>query len=558
MHAENPDNGDPFDAASREPRTGVILALLLAAALIPRLVVFPINENFHGDAVARTELAERWVAHPHWISSFQDGAYQFGPLHLYTVGAALWAWPDRENAGRAVSLLFGVLSVLPLYFLTRRLFGWKAGLAAGLGFAAWGMHVQLSTTASSEALALFLVLCVLHYYAKAREDGRLGSLFSSALLLNLACATRYEAWLLIPLLGALLLVAEKDKIAALTRTAIFTLACLPFPAFWMQGNEREMGSPLYPIAFIEQYHRTWVADGVATWGGPLFRLQNLFFWPGVALFTLTPLVGLFGVVGMVAAWRRFPEHRWLVWLVVVPASYFTFRSAVLLDFVPLARFTVGQVVLLLPFVALGFAAIAAKFAAPLRHGLVSVTALVAVVMPAWLGQFTWKAQQGAALSLSPVSPVGTNPPQLMQVARFLRQQVAPAAGTVVLDADSKFQDVQIGFYSGLPESRLARVRWDTFDRKLAIEPPEYLVRIEGGELNKRADFEARGGHVTLGEVWFEELGGFRAPMHVYRRVHTEERRPATAQELVGERFDQERPMLVPAPPPAAPRELAVP
>src|SRR5215211_4640794 len=155
MHAENPACNDPFVDAElhAEPRTGVILALLIAAALIPRLVVFPINENFHGDSVARTELAERWAANPHWIRSFNDGAYQFGPLHLYTIGAALWVWPDRADAGRAASFLFGVLSVVPLYFLARRLFGWKAGLAAGLAFAAWGMHVQMSTTASSEALA---------------------------------------------------------------------------------------------------------------------------------------------------------------------------------------------------------------------------------------------------------------------------------------------------------------------------------------------------------------------------------------------------------------------
>jgi hypothetical protein len=558
MHAENPDSGDIFDAEPRgEPRTGVILALLIAAALIPRLVVLPINENFHGDAVARTELAERWAANPRWISSFKDGAYQFGPLHLYTVGTALWVWPDRENAGRAVSLLFGVLSVVPLYFLTRRLFGWKAGLAAGLGFAAWGMHVQMSTTASSEALALFLVLCVLHYYARAREDGLLGSLFKAGVFVNLACATRYEAWLLIPLLGVLLFVAGKDRVAGLTRAVIFTLASLPFSMFWMQGNERDMGSPLYPVTFIEQYHRSWVADGVATWGEHFFRLQNLFFWPGSALFTLTPLVGIFGLVGMGVAWRRFPEHRWLVWIAVVPAAYFTFRSAVLLDFVPLARFTVGQVALVLPFVALGFAAIADRVPAPVRHGLVSVTALVAVVMPTWLGLFTWEAQQGAALTLSPVSPVSTNPPQLMQVARFL-ERVTPAPGLVVLDADGKFQDVQIGFYSGLPEARLARVRWDTFEPKLALETPEYLVRIEGGELEKRPDFEARGGRVTFGEAWFEELGGFRAPMHVYRRVRTEERQAATAQDLVGERLDAERPLLVPAPPPSAPRELAVP
>src|SRR5687768_4777367 len=100
MHVENAPVGDAtWPGARAEPRTAVVLALLVAATLLPRALVFPLNENLHGDAVARTELAERWARDPHWIASFDDGAYQFGPLHLYAVGATLWAWPDREDAG---------------------------------------------------------------------------------------------------------------------------------------------------------------------------------------------------------------------------------------------------------------------------------------------------------------------------------------------------------------------------------------------------------------------------------------------------------------------------
>jgi hypothetical protein len=396
------------------------------------------------------------------------------------------------------------------------------------------------------------VLCVFHYYAKAREDGRLAHLFKAALFLNLACATRYDAGLLVPLLSGLLLFAERDRVAALTRTLIFALLCLPFPAMWMQGNEMDTGSAFFPLTFINDFHRAWVAEGVARWGETLFRLQNLFFWPGAALFTLTPLVAVFGVVGMAVAWRRFPEHRWLAWAALVPAAYFTYRSAVKLDFAPLARFTVGQVALLLPFVALGFGTVAARLSAPARYGLVGVTALIALAMPAVLGMFTWQAEQGVAAALTPVSPVSTNPPSLMEVARFVGKRGAEERALVVLDADAKFRDLQIAFFSNLPDEQLARVRWDDFDRKLARHVPEYLVRVEGGGLEKRRDFEARGGYVVLGETWFEELGGFRAPLHVYRRVRTEERPHATgtAQEMLRERLDLERPLLMQAPPPA--------
>ena len=48
----------------REPSTRLLIGLLLVAALVPRLGVFPVNENRFGDAVARTELAERWLQQP--------------------------------------------------------------------------------------------------------------------------------------------------------------------------------------------------------------------------------------------------------------------------------------------------------------------------------------------------------------------------------------------------------------------------------------------------------------------------------------------------------------
>src|SRR5690349_13325564 len=181
--------------SSEEARAVWSLLFACALVLLPRLAVFPFSENLYGDAVVRTELAERWLRAPHWISSFADGAYQFGPLHIYVNALFLQLGIPREAAGRVASLLFGVLSVVPLYSLTRRMFGWRAGVVAGLGFALWGLHFQMSTTAGSEALGLFLVLWVLEFLARGIQEKSLGALFFSAVALNFACATRYDSWL---------------------------------------------------------------------------------------------------------------------------------------------------------------------------------------------------------------------------------------------------------------------------------------------------------------------------------------------------------------------------
>lgn len=502
-----------------QPTTSLLLWGVVAAVLLPRLAVLFFNENYFGDAVARTELAWRWAYAPQfeWISSFEDGAYQFGPLHLYLVGLVLKVWPSPEHAGRLVSLVFGVASVIPLFFLTRRYFGERAAVWAGLAFGAWGMHVQMSTTAASEAVGLFFLLAALAAYARGRSGNDVGALVGAAFMLNLACATRYEAWMLMPLLCLLLIAGEEDHIAAFTRAGLFGLACLPFPMVWMQGNEMAHGDPLYPVHFIEQYHREWFQQGVATWGEAFYRLQNAFFWPGTALVTLSPLVGAFGLAGMAYAYFKRRELRWLVYVAGIPAAYFTVRSVVICDFSPLARFTTGQVALLLPFVAYGFDAALKGFSARARQAWGALSILLALASPIALGAFTFKNDERLAEALRPISPTSTNPVELMRVASFMKNELAAAGHSVLLDEDEKYYDLQLAFFGDVPDERLVRYRWGNLEKRVKRVSPTHVVLITGGKLEEDPLVRLEGRRLTLAGAWYEELDGFGAPFRVFRR-----------------------------------------
>ncbi|MCP3101090.1 glycosyltransferase family 39 protein [Myxococcus sp. K15C18031901] len=503
-------------APASEPSTRWLIGMLLVVVLLPRLAVFAFNENLYGDAVVRTELAERWLRAPHVITAYGDGAYQFGPLHMYLVGAALSVL-DREVAGRVVSLLFGVLSVVPLFALTRRLFGWRAGVVAALAFSAWGMHLQFSTTAGSEAVSLFFMLAAFALYAEAVDENRFGPLFQAAVMLNLACALRYDAWMYIPLLCAALWFSSDDKVAALTRAVGFGLACLPFPLLWMQGNELMHGDPFYPIKAVEDFHHAWVRSSAGSGAAIGWRLQQLGFWPGVALVTLTPGVALLGMWGMVKAWKARPDTRWLVAAAVVPTAYFTFRSVVLLNFVPLGRFTVTQLAVLPVFVAFGFASLVGARGEGVRRAVAGVTAVLAVGIPVAMGLFTFRAEGRYQDMMRPVSPTSTNPVPVMAVATFVKDEVAAKGGSIALDDDPSYMDLQVAFFSGLPEERIARVRWDTFRQRLQEARPQVLVRFDQGSLAKLPGVELDGRTLVLDGVAYEELDGFSAPLHVYRR-----------------------------------------
>jgi 4-amino-4-deoxy-L-arabinose transferase-like glycosyltransferase len=489
------------------PSRLAMAVLLTAAVLLPRLLVFGVNENFYGDAVMRAELAGRWAERPHVIGSFDQGGYQFGPLHILALGVLTWVGGSRENSGRWFSLAVALLTVLPLFSLTRRLFGRPAAVAACLCLALWGMHVQFSTTSSSEALGLLLILATAALFARAVLEEHRASLLGAALTLNLACATRYDAWLWVPMLTIALLLGRRWKWAA-----IFGLLCLAFPLGWAYGNWGDRGDPLFPFRFIDQYHRDWFPDGERLWGASSYRLQNLVFWPAVALFTLSPLIGAAGLLGLVRAWRERKDLRWLVALIVVPSALFTFRSTITGSFVPLARFAAKEVALLLPFVWFGFDAFHGK---RLRVSLAVAGSVVGVALPVALGLFTLHREGKWEDSLRPVSPISTNPVELMRVARFLEHEVKAQGEGAILDSDAQYRDLQLAFFSGLPEERLARHRWEIFPIRLAAAAPRFLVRIEGGTLERVASIEGR--QLRFNGWTFSELDGFVAPFHVYRR-----------------------------------------
>ncbi len=484
-----------------------LVGLLMLAVLAPRLLVFGVNENYFGDAVVRAELGGRWAEHPRVIGSFDQGGYQFGPLHILMLGVLTKLGGSREHIGRWLSLFTAVLTVVPLFWLTRRLFDRRAAVVACLGLAAWGMHIQFSTTAASESLGLLLILATVAFFARAVLDEHRPSLLAAALVFNLACATRYDVWLWAPVLCVALALQKRWRWAVM-----FGVLSLAFPIAWSYGNWGDRGDPFFPFRFIDDYHRRWFPDGEQLWGVASYRLQNFVFWPAIALLTLSPFVALAGMLGVWRAFRERRELRWLVALIVLPTLLFTLRSTLMGSFVPLGRFAVKEVGLLLPFVWFGFQWPVLK---RIRKPLLWAAAVTAIVLPAWVGLFTLHRDGKWENWLRPVSPVSTNPVALMKVARFLRTEVNARGEAAILDTDADYRDLQLAFFSGLPEERLARYRWEIFPLRLAMAQPKFLVRIEGGDLSKVAAVE--GDQLQFNGWTFRELDGFAPPFHVYRR-----------------------------------------
>lgn len=440
---------------------------LVAAVVLPRLLVLPVNLDLSGDAIARTWLAHRWLEAPHVITHFDDGAKQFGPLHLYLLALAEWLWPSLEHAGRVLSLVAGALTAWPLRALAARRFGSRAATFAVLGFAFWGLHVQCSTIAASEALTLLLVMA-----AVERFDA--GARWTSALLLGLACASRYDPWLLVPLLA----VAEWRRTARAAAGMAFGAAASIFPLLWLAGHQHGLGDAFFPLRYIDDFHRAWWPAEAAIWGEGAYRLACLLFWPGAAVLTLTPAFAVGGAVMLSRAWRERPELRWLVALIVVPAALYTARAALFASFAPLARFTMKELLLLLPFAGWALDRWSQRWPWVARASI-GLAAAWCIALGAWSYEpdTRWSF---TARSIAPTS-------RLEQPTRGLVETLAASTrerpGLLVVDEDpTGYDDLVISFYSGLPFDQQVRRRYDRYAEALASRAPRWLVLFSRGRL----------------------------------------------------------------------------
>jgi 4-amino-4-deoxy-L-arabinose transferase-like glycosyltransferase len=450
------------------PRRRLLLALAVAAAA--RLPALLLGMEHYGDGPVRVELAERWAKAPHLWRGFSE-AFQYGPLHLTFLGGALELWPDRLWAPRVFSLLCGLAAIWLLFRIARRLFGLDAALVAALGLALSPLHVQASTTAASEAPFLLLLLAGIDLLLSDR-------LLASALLLACAGMVRYDGWLYVPLLAGWLLVRR----VPLSRAALFcAVALLPVP-LWLWQNARFTGDWLAPIHHIDRDHQALAATAIAWFGQLRWRAYCLVYWPLAVLLISTPVLGLLSLAGAARAlWRRSPGFE-LAALAWIPAAYFTVRGVVFGDFRPLSRFALVAAALSLPFAWSTLAGLAPRW----RAATAAIAAAFLLGTPAALALASYGRNGALAEWARPISPISSVPPGIAQASRWLRAHARPD-DVLLLDSAWHYLDIPLAFSSGMPDDRIARLRWPDFDDRIARTPPTLAVLLYQGRLRWEKD-----------------------------------------------------------------------
>jgi 4-amino-4-deoxy-L-arabinose transferase-like glycosyltransferase len=198
------NRADRYAEAPGLKRTAVLLVVAALAALLIRAVVLAelwhelpfYHTTYKGFDQYTYNAWAREIAGGDWLSR-EKGVFFFTPLYPYALAIVyLVAGPGNVAAGVALNALFGVLAAVCAAGLARRLFGWWAGLAAGILMALNGSQIawesQLLIDAMLTPICLGALWLVVELLARSREGrpARLAWWLAPGLLLGLASVGR--------------------------------------------------------------------------------------------------------------------------------------------------------------------------------------------------------------------------------------------------------------------------------------------------------------------------------------------------------------------------------
>lgn|SRR3989338_2167618 len=166
-------------------------ALLLAVVLIAS-VFLRINglgwETYGYGEVEIKEAAESYAS-----GNFVNNYYLFDTPPFGKYVFALASLGNSEIALRIVSVIFGILTVLAVFLLGRKLYGFNAGILAAsiTGFSI--SHLQLSRYAQLETMLSFFFVAIAYFLWESFQEDRRYSYAFLGISIGLAMATKFTS-----------------------------------------------------------------------------------------------------------------------------------------------------------------------------------------------------------------------------------------------------------------------------------------------------------------------------------------------------------------------------
>ena len=199
--ASSPSLSDRVTSLVDEPR-GHRLGLVAIVLVSAFFNLFRLTANGYGNpyyAAAVKNMRRSW--HNFFFVSFDAGYVSVDkpPLGLWIQTASTWVFGFHGWSLLLPQAIAGILSVVLLYFLVRRVFGSTAGLAAALVLALTPIVVATSRNNTADMLLVLTVLIATWLLLRASETGSLWWLAASTAVVGIGFNIKMmEAYLVLP------------------------------------------------------------------------------------------------------------------------------------------------------------------------------------------------------------------------------------------------------------------------------------------------------------------------------------------------------------------------
>jgi 4-amino-4-deoxy-L-arabinose transferase-like glycosyltransferase len=201
-----------------------VLFLIFWALLIKVFHAWELNHSVLGAVLIGDELTHQAWTEDLKLGKFLDLAPFFrAPLYGFFVSGIQFFAVNALEAVRSVQFLLGVLSVLLIYGIGLQCFSPRVAFFSAFFSANYGLLTYFEGQLLLEPLYIFLSLCGLYTLHKAYTLGQSKMISLSAACFGLACLTRPNLLLFLPL--ALLVLLRKKNIL---KTCLFFLLPLVF------------------------------------------------------------------------------------------------------------------------------------------------------------------------------------------------------------------------------------------------------------------------------------------------------------------------------------------
>ena len=184
---------------------GSLLAILAVAAFFRLYRFADLPFGIWYDEAEHGLQAQRILASPEFRPIF-EGAVN-GPAHyLYLVAGMFQLFGESVQSVRAVSVLFGLLTVLAGYLVGRELFGRTIGLALAylLAVSSWLVTLNRFGMYSTSSTPLFTLLTI-GFLLRAMRTGRISDYGLAGLWLGLGLCFYTSFRLFVPVVGIFVL-----------------------------------------------------------------------------------------------------------------------------------------------------------------------------------------------------------------------------------------------------------------------------------------------------------------------------------------------------------------